>query len=111
MLGLAYKKNVDDMRESPAFKLIELLEQRGATVDFHDPFIATIPRTRKHAALAGRQSIPLDAQSVSSFAAVLIATDHDGVDYALLARHAKLIVDTRNICARSGLGGAHIVKA
>jgi len=111
VLGVAYKKNVDDTRESPSLKLIELIEERGATVAFHDPFIATIPRTRKHAALAGRRSIPLDAQSVSSFAAVLIATDHDGVDYALLARHAKLIIDTRNVCARSGLGGAHIVKA
>ncbi|MBV8764479.1 MAG: nucleotide sugar dehydrogenase, partial [Hyphomicrobiales bacterium] len=111
VLGIAYKKNVDDTRESPALKLIELLEERGASVAFHDPFVATIPRTRKHAALAGRQSIPLDAQSVSSFAVVLIATDHDGVDYALVARHAKLIVDTRNICARSGLVGAHIVKA
>ncbi|MBW0003783.1 MAG: nucleotide sugar dehydrogenase [Hyphomicrobiales bacterium] len=111
VLGIAYKKNVDDTRESPALKLIELLEERGASVAFHDPFVATIPRTRKHAALAGRRSIPLDAQSVLSFAVVLIATDHDGVDYALIARHAKLIVDTRNICARSGLVGAHIVKA
>jgi UDP-N-acetyl-D-glucosamine dehydrogenase len=111
VLGVAYKKNVDDLRESPSLKLIELIEERGATVAFHDPFIATIPRTRKHAALAGRKSIPLDEPSVSSFAAVLIATDHDGVDYALLARHAKLIIDTRNVCARSGFGGAHIVKA
>ncbi|MBV8185138.1 MAG: nucleotide sugar dehydrogenase, partial [Hyphomicrobiales bacterium] len=111
VIGVAYKKNVDDTRESPSLKLIELLEERGATVAFHDPFIAAIPRTRKHAALAGRESIPLDAQSVLSFAVVLIATDHDGVDYALIARHAKLIVDTRNICARSGLVGAHIVKA
>ena len=111
VLGIAYKKNVDDTRESPSLKLIELIEERGATVAFHDPFIASIPRTRKHAALAGRQSISLAAETVSSFSAVLIATDHDGVDYALLARHAKLIIDTRNICARSGLSGVHIVKA
>ena len=98
VLGIAYKKNVDDTRESDSLKVIELIEKRGATVAFHDPFIATIPRTRKHAALAGRKSISLDGSSVSSFAAVLIATEHDDVDYALLARHAKLIVDTRNAC-------------
>jgi UDP-N-acetyl-D-glucosamine dehydrogenase len=111
VLGIAYKKNVDDTRESPSLKLIELLEERGAKVEFHDPFIASIPRTRKHAALAGRTSVALDAKSVASFAAVLIATDHDGVDYALLAQHAKLIIDTRNVCARAGLSGSHIVKA
>ncbi|MBV9569509.1 MAG: nucleotide sugar dehydrogenase [Hyphomicrobiales bacterium] len=111
VIGVAYKKNVDDTRESPSLKLIELLEERGATVAFHDPFIATIPRTRKHAALAGRKSTPLDSEVISSFAAVLIATDHDSVDYALLARHAKLIIDTRNVFARAGLRGAHIVKA
>ncbi|MBV9517184.1 MAG: nucleotide sugar dehydrogenase [Hyphomicrobiales bacterium] len=111
VIGVAYKRNVDDTRESPSLKLIELLEERGAIVAFHDPFITTIPGTRKHAALAGRRSTPLDAGAIASFAAVLIATDHDTVDYALLALHAKLIVDTRNVFARAGLSGAHIVKA
>ncbi|MFI5013600.1 MAG: nucleotide sugar dehydrogenase [Hyphomicrobiales bacterium] len=111
VLGIAYKKNVDDMRESPSLKLIELLEERGAKVEYHDPFIPVIPRTREHAALAGRKSAPLDAKSIAAFDSVLIATDHDGVDYAGLAEHAKLIVDTRNACTRAGLTGANIVKA
>jgi UDP-N-acetyl-D-glucosamine dehydrogenase len=111
VLGIAYKKNVDDMRESPSLKLIELLEERGAKVEYHDPFIPVIPRTREHAALAGRKSVPLDAGSVAGVDCVLIATDHDPVDYALIGKHAKLIVDTRNACARAGLTGANIVKA
>jgi UDP-N-acetyl-D-glucosamine dehydrogenase len=111
VLGIAYKKNVDDMRESPSLKLIELLEERGAKVEYHDPFIEVIPKTREHAALAGRESVPLDAHSVAGFDSVLIATDHDRVDYKLIGKHAKLIVDTRNACARAGLTGANIVKA
>jgi UDP-N-acetyl-D-glucosamine dehydrogenase len=99
------------MRESPSLKLIELLEERGAKVEYHDPFIPVIPKTREHAALAGRKSVALDADTIASHDGLLIATDHDRVDYALMVKHAKLIVDTRNACARAGLTGAHIVKA
>jgi UDP-N-acetyl-D-glucosamine dehydrogenase len=111
VLGIAYKKNVDDMRESPSLKLIELLEERGAEVHYHDPFIPVIPRTREHAALADCKSISLDAKTVAGFDSVLIATDHDRIDYKLIGRHAKLIVDTRNACARAGLAGTNIVRA
>ena len=65
LLGLAYKKNVDDMRESPSLKLIELLEARGATVDYHDPYIPVIPKTREHAELAGRRSVAARARGHS----------------------------------------------
>src|SRR5262249_37888864 len=82
VLGIAYKKNVDYMRESPSLKLIELLEERGAHVDYHDPYIPVIPKTREHAALAGRKSVPLDAKTIDGFDGLLIATDHDNVDYA-----------------------------
>jgi UDP-N-acetyl-D-glucosamine dehydrogenase len=111
ILGIAYKKNVDDMRESPSLKLIELIEERGATVDYHDPFIAVIPKTREHAALAGRMSVALDPPALASYDAVLIATEHDDVDYGLVVEHARIIIDTRNACARAGLMDAKIVKA
>jgi UDP-N-acetyl-D-glucosamine dehydrogenase len=111
ILGVAYKKNVDDMRESPSLKLIELLEARGAEVNFHDPFIPVIPPTREHAALTGRRSIPLSADTLRSHDVVLIATDHDTVDYRLLVEQARLVVDTRNACSRAGLSGGNIVKA
>jgi len=112
LLGVAYKKNVDDMRESPALALIERLEAKGAAVAFHDPHVATIPPTREHASLAGRRSVALDAATLAAADAVLIATDHDEIDYALVAAHAPLVVDTRNAMARHGAAGAaRIVKA
>jgi UDP-N-acetyl-D-glucosamine dehydrogenase len=111
ILGIAYKKNIDDMRESPALKLIELIEKRGAHVEYYDPFIPVIPPTREHADLTGRTSVAFDPEVIKSFDAVLIATDHDNVDYHALARHAKLIVDTRNACARAGVGAPQIFKA
>jgi UDP-N-acetyl-D-glucosamine dehydrogenase len=111
VLGLAYKKNVDDIRESPSLKLIELIEARGAVCDYHDPFVPVIGPTREHPGLAGRRSVPLDAACLSGCDAVLIATDHDGVDYRLVVAHAPVVVDTRNACARAGLQGPTIVKA
>lgn len=111
VLGIAYKKNVDDMRESPSLRLIELLEERGAVTAYHDPHIAQIPPTREHAPLTGRRSVDLTAQEVAAYDAVLIATDHDTVDYALVVDNAKLVVDTRNACARRDLPNTNVVKA
>ena len=112
IIGLAYKKNVEDTRESPSLRVIELLEKRGARCDVHDPFVSEIPRTREHPALAGRRSVPLEWDTVSKYDAVLIVTDHERtIDYKTLAIHAKLIVDTRNACARAGAVGPNIVKA
>jgi UDP-N-acetyl-D-glucosamine dehydrogenase len=111
MLGIAYKKNVDDMRESPSLKLIELIEARGAHVDFFDPYIPVIPMTREHAELAGRRSVSLDAKTIAGYDAVLIATDHDNVDYKLVVDNAKVVVDTRNACARAGIPEGRVVKA
>lgn len=96
IIGIAYKKNCDDMRESPALAIIELLEQRGAVTAFHDPYVPEIPKTRKHQPLAGRASVPLDTDHVASFDAVLICADHDGIDYAKLVTDARLVIDTRN---------------
>jgi UDP-N-acetyl-D-glucosamine dehydrogenase len=110
VLGLAYKKNVPDIRESPALKLLDLLDERGAEACYHDPHVARIPATRAYRRLQGRASVPLDRAVLASVDAVLIATDHDAVDYALVAQ-APLVVDTRNALARRGLTGSHIVKA
>jgi UDP-N-acetyl-D-glucosamine dehydrogenase len=111
LLGVAYKKNVDDMRESPSLKLIELIEHRGAQVEFHDPYIPVIPMTREHAPLAGRRSVALTPQIIAGYDAVLIATDHDNVDYKLVVTNAKVVVDTRNACARAGIDSANVIKA
>ncbi len=111
ILGLAYKSDVDDLRESPSLTLIDLIEAQGAHVDFHDPHIPVVPMTREHAELAGRVSAPLDPATLASYDAVLISTDHAAVDYALVASHAKLIVDTRNALAKRGINAAQAVKA
>jgi UDP-N-acetyl-D-glucosamine dehydrogenase len=111
MIGLAYKKNVDDMRESPALILIELLEKAGAKVSYHDPFIPAVKPSREHANLTGRKSVSLTAKSLSGADAVLIVTDHDDVDYSMVAKHGRLVLDTRNAMTRAGLAGSHIRKA
>jgi len=96
LVGLAYKKNVDDTRESPALTIIELLEERGAVVDYFDPYVAEIPMTREHASLTGRRSVAWSLESLESYDAAFICTDHDDVDYAGLVAHSRLVVDTRN---------------
>jgi len=98
VVGLAYKKNVDDMRESPSLELIERLEKRGATVEFFDPYIPEVPATRDHPEFSGRKSLNWNADNLSNFDAALIATDHDSIDYELLLKEVPLIVDTRNAC-------------
>ncbi|MDA8622577.1 nucleotide sugar dehydrogenase [Alphaproteobacteria bacterium] len=108
LIGIAYKKNIDDMRESPALVLIELLEQAGAQVAFHDPHVPIIPMTREHSGLAGRKSSDLDV--ASSVDAVLIVTDHDEINYGFLASEAALIIDTRN-AMRNSKDRDNIVKA
>jgi UDP-N-acetyl-D-glucosamine dehydrogenase len=111
IIGVAYKKNIEDIRESPAFRLISLLERRGAKTEFYDPHVKQIPKTRAHPELAGRFSIKWDESTLARYDGVLIVTDHDDIDYAALARNAKLIVDTRNACFSAGVGGENIVKA
>ena len=111
ILGIAYKKNVDDMRESPALKLIELIEARGASVDYYDPYIPVIPKSREHGQLAGRPSIPWRSDLLSQYDAVVVATDHDSIDYQQLCESSALVVDTRNACERAGCKGSNVVKA
>ena len=111
VMGLAYKKNVDDVRESPSLRLMEMLEARGAQVDFYDPFAAEVPNMREHPTLRGRRSIAWSATAIAGYQAALISTDHDDVDYQLLADTVPLVLDTRNVCVRKGVAGGNIVKA
>ena len=103
VIGLAYKPNVADVRESPSLVLLERLEAWGTRAVYHDPHVSEVPATRRHAPLAGRRSVPLSKTEVATAHAVLIATDHDAVDYDLIAAHARLVVDTRNAMRRRGL--------
>jgi UDP-N-acetyl-D-glucosamine dehydrogenase len=110
IVGLAYKKNVSDIRESPSLKLMELIEDRGSHVDFADPNVPIIGMSREHADLADKKAIPLTPETVSKYDAIVIATDHDNVDYSVISG-ARLIIDTRNAMARRNLAGKNVVKA
>ena len=109
VLGLAYKKDVDDMRESPSIHLIEMLRARGAKVDYNDPHIPAAPRQREHN--LGLKSVPLTAASLRRYDCVLISTDHSAYDPEMIVRNARLVVDTRNLTARVKSGRNKIVKA
>ena len=104
VLGLAYKKNIDDSRESPAVEIIDLLQKAGAQVEYSDPHIPVFPSKRDYH--FDMQSTPLNAESISACDCLILATDHDAFDYDLLAKHAKLLIDTRG-----RLKGANIVAA
>ncbi len=109
VLGIAYKKDVDDMRESPAVRIIELLQERGAEVVYHDPYVARVPHMRRHH--LDMVSVPLTDEAIESADAVVIATDHSTFDYARIVERARLVVDTRNACRASRAGREKIVKA
>ncbi|MSQ90176.1 MAG: nucleotide sugar dehydrogenase [Phycisphaerales bacterium] len=98
VLGIAYKKNIDDPRESPSAEIIELLRDHGADVSYHDPHLAIFPAMRKHR--VNLSSVALTPATLAASDCVLILTDHDAVDYSLLGQHARLVVDTRNAMAR-----------
>jgi len=110
LLGVAYKRNVDDIRESPSLKIWERFEEKGAIVEYHDPYATEIRATREHKKLMGRQSVALTAENLKSYDAVFVATDHDNVDYDLISKNCDLIIDSRNVFERNGIKGAHIIK-
>jgi len=97
IMGIAYKKDIDDPRESPSFELIELLLHHGAKVAFHDPHIPTIPKMRSWPELPELQSVELTPDNIESYDVVLLSTDHSAVDYDNLLEHAQLVVDTRGV--------------
>jgi UDP-N-acetyl-D-glucosamine dehydrogenase len=96
ILGLAYKKNIDDLRESPSIRLIELFREKGATVQYHDPYCPKMKEMRHQPKyMLEMESVPLQ-EAVAEADVVVIATDHDSIDYEKLVRDAKLVIDTRN---------------
>jgi len=111
MIGIAYKSNVDDDRESPAYVLWDLLEQQGAEVDYHDPHVPVIRPSREHAHFAGRQSVALAAGTLADYDLVLVATNHKAVDAVLIAEHSRLVVDSRNALSALMKGKPNYFKA
>ncbi len=106
VLGIAYKKNVDDMRESPSVMLMEKLRDLGADVSYSDPHLPVFPKMREHH--FELSSVPLTAENLSAYDCVLLATDHDKFDYELIKQNAKLIIDSRG---RYLASSDHIIKA
>lgn len=111
LLGLSYKANVDDDRESPTYVLMDLLKERGAEISYYDPFVPVVRPTREHPHWAGTKSIHWDKGLISSYDAVLIATAHDCVNYKELGAWAKVIVDTRNVMHQVPNPAAKVYKA
>jgi len=110
ILGVAYKRNVDDPRESPSFELIELLGQRGALICYNDPHIPRLPPMRHHV-VPPLTSVELTPETLAAQDCVLIATDHGSYDYDQIVKHAQLVVDTRNATSGVKTGREKIVKA
>lgn len=111
LVGLAYKANVDDMRESPTFVLLDMLKQRGADVAYYDPFVPVITPTREHSHWTGTKSVTWDKATITQYDAILIATAHDAVNYKELGNWAKCIIDTRNVMKQVPNPAAPIYKA
>lgn len=103
ILGMAYKKDIDDLRESPGLEIYRLLEEQGAQVEYHDPFVRSFKEQQETV-----HSVPITEASLKSYDCVLLCTDHTNLDYCMIARNARLIVDTRN--AFEGIPGDHIVR-
>jgi len=106
VLGIAYKKDVDDPRESPSMVLMEKLRRRGATVAYSDPYFPSFPRMREHHFVL--KSVALTPRNIAAFDCILLATNHTAFNYRLLKKHAKLLVDTRGVYLKSA---KNIVKA
>jgi len=104
VLGVAYKKDVDDLRESPSMKIMQLLLERGAELDYNDPYFPALHRMR-HYDYSHMRSVELNAKALAGYDAVVIATDHSSYDYQQIADAAQLVVDTRN--ATKGITRSH----
>jgi UDP-N-acetyl-D-glucosamine dehydrogenase len=109
ILGVAYKKDVDDARESPALAIMNLLQRKGATILYHDPYIPILPPFRKYSFKL--KSSPLTEGLLHRIDAAVVVTDHSQVDYSWVARHAPLIIDTRNVTKNMRKWKRKIVKA
>jgi UDP-N-acetyl-D-glucosamine dehydrogenase len=111
LLGLAYKANVDDMRESPTYVLMDLLKGQGAEVAYYDPHIPVVNPTREHANWTGTKSVSWCKEEISKYDAVVIATAHDAVNYKDLGQWTDVIIDTRNAMAGVAVANGKVWKA
>src|SRR5690606_36180766 len=102
-------RDVDDLRESPSLRVIQLLRERGAEIDYHDPFVPLI--RAEHGFEWEMRSVPLTPETLRTYHAVMILTDHSGIDYAQVVEHAPLVIDTRNATRDVKVGREKIVKA
>ena len=110
ILGVAYKRDIDDMRESPSLRLIELFRKKGSEVSYNDPYVPKLPRTRKYR--FDMKSVELTKQNLAGFDLVVLSTDHSDYDYKMIAECSKLIVDTRNAFSKKGIvDNKKIIKA
>lgn len=109
VLGVSYKKDIDDLRESPSLKILKLLQDRGAKVDYNDPYFERLHKMRQYD--FGLASVALTDESIASYDAVVIATDHSSYDYEFIVRHAQLVVDTRNATGHLNQHRDKIVRA
>jgi len=109
VLGVAYKKDVDDPREAPAFTILEMLRQRGAQVSYNDPHVPVLPRMRHHTIRL--ESEPLTPDFLAAQNCLVVVTDHSAYDFEEIVRHAALVVDTRNATAGVAPGRCRIRKA
>ena len=110
ILGVAYKRDVDDPRESPSFELMDLLGASGARLSYNDPHVPRLPRMRHHD-VPELESLPLTEESLAAQDCVLIATDHSAYDYDFIVRNSQLVVDTRNATKHVQAGREKIRKA
>jgi UDP-N-acetyl-D-glucosamine dehydrogenase len=111
LIGMAYKKNVDDIRESPSLAIFEDLHTKHAHVDYYDPYVPIVHKSREHPLINGKTSIAWTKESLESYDAVLICTDHDNIDYDFLLANSRLVVDTRNATQRVKGAKENVVKA
>jgi UDP-N-acetyl-D-glucosamine dehydrogenase len=111
VVGLAYKPNVDDERESPSYRIMELLKRQGALVSYHDPYVPVIGMTREHAVWAGTPSVEWKQDVIAAFDVVVVATAHACIDYQQLADWAQCVVDTRNAMAGVSVAPERVWKA
>ncbi|MCP5061510.1 MAG: nucleotide sugar dehydrogenase [Ignavibacteriae bacterium] len=109
LLGAAYKKDIDDMRESPSLRLIELFERKGAVLDYNDPYVPQLYKTRKYNYT--RESVELTAEKLKSYDLVVLSTDHSDYDYQFIADNSDLIIDTRNAFEKAGVKAENIFKS
>ncbi|HEY2909610.1 MAG TPA: UDP binding domain-containing protein, partial [Gemmataceae bacterium] len=111
LLGMAYKKDVDDPRESPSFELLDRLAKKGADVSYNDPHIPALPRMRHWPNLGAMASTPLTVDYLGEQDCVLIATDHSAYDYDWIVANSRLVVDTRNATRRVRAGWERVIRA